>query len=177
MTSTRQTKGSTSSKSSPCSPIFTPSATEMQETRSKMPAASVYLLENLHFLQFFVADSVTGSIIISKGIEMSLFINRFNSAFFVLWVTWCGYRGVLCSLTSIPDFLAPANYSEAYPALGLLLLAFPFVAPFVCILASAGCLLIKAGSRWCNVFILFFSIVIILFRILIKPNLFVPFWF
>ena len=29
-----------------------------------MPAASVYLLENLHFLQFFVADSVTGSIII-----------------------------------------------------------------------------------------------------------------
>ena len=30
----------------------------MQETRNKMPAASVYLLENLHFLQFFVADSV-----------------------------------------------------------------------------------------------------------------------
>ena len=25
----------------------------MQETRNKMPAASVYLLENLHFLQFF----------------------------------------------------------------------------------------------------------------------------
>ena len=26
-------------------------------------AASVYLLENLHFLQFFVADSMPGSII------------------------------------------------------------------------------------------------------------------
>jgi hypothetical protein len=38
----------------------------MQETRNKMPAASVYLLENLHFSQFFVADSVPGSIIISK---------------------------------------------------------------------------------------------------------------
>ena len=32
-----------------------------------MPAAIVYLLENLHFLPFFVADSVPGSIIISKG--------------------------------------------------------------------------------------------------------------
>jgi len=37
---------------------FAPSATKMQETRNKMPAASVYLLENLHFLQFFVEDSV-----------------------------------------------------------------------------------------------------------------------
>ena len=43
---------------------FAPSATKMQETRNKMPSASVYLLENLHFLQFFVADSVPGSIII-----------------------------------------------------------------------------------------------------------------
>ena len=34
---------------------------------TKTPAASVYLLENLHFLQFFVADSVPGSIILSKG--------------------------------------------------------------------------------------------------------------
>ncbi len=41
--------------------------TKMQETRNKMPAASVYLLENLYFLQFFVADSVPGSIISSKG--------------------------------------------------------------------------------------------------------------
>jgi|GEM_PF-2951436 len=46
MTHTRQTKGSTSSKSYPCSPVFTPSATKMQETRNKMPAANVYLLEN-----------------------------------------------------------------------------------------------------------------------------------
>ena len=41
--------------------------TKMQEMRNKMPAASVYLLENLHLAQFFVADSVPGSIIISKG--------------------------------------------------------------------------------------------------------------
>ncbi|MBQ7023128.1 MAG: hypothetical protein IJN29_06070 [Akkermansia sp.] len=67
MTSTRQTKGSTSSESSPSSPIFPPSATKMQETRNKMPSASFYLLENLHFLQFFVADSVRGSIIIGRG--------------------------------------------------------------------------------------------------------------
>ena len=40
---------------------------KMQETRNKMPATSVYLLENLYFLQFFVADSVPGSIILSKG--------------------------------------------------------------------------------------------------------------
>ena len=37
------------------------------ESINKMPAASVYLLENLHFLQFFVADSVPGSIIIGSG--------------------------------------------------------------------------------------------------------------
>ena len=108
---------------------------------------------------------------------MSLFINRFNTAFFVLWVTWCVYRGVLCSLTAIPDVLAPANYSNSYPTLGLLLLAFPFFAPFVSILVSSGCLFIKAGSKWCSVFILVFSIVIELFRILIKPNVFLPFWF
>ena len=46
---------------------FAPSATKMQETRNILPAASVYLLENLHFLQFFVADSVPGSIILCKG--------------------------------------------------------------------------------------------------------------
>ena len=39
----------------------------MQETSNKMPAASVYLLENLHFLRFFVVDSVLGSIILCKG--------------------------------------------------------------------------------------------------------------
>ena len=46
--------------------VVAPSATKMQETRNKMPAASVYLLENLHFSQFFVADSVPGSIIIGR---------------------------------------------------------------------------------------------------------------
>ena len=40
---------------------------KMRETPNKMPAASVYLLENLHFLHFFVADSVPGSIILCKG--------------------------------------------------------------------------------------------------------------
>jgi len=49
---------------------------QIQETRNKMPAASVYLLENLHFLQFFenslffhffIADSLPGSIIIGKS--------------------------------------------------------------------------------------------------------------
>ena len=34
---------------------------KMQETRNKMPAASVYLLEKTHFLQLFVAEAVTGS--------------------------------------------------------------------------------------------------------------------
>ena len=38
MTRTRQTKGSTSSKSSPCSPVFAPSATKMQETSNNMPS-------------------------------------------------------------------------------------------------------------------------------------------
>jgi hypothetical protein len=32
--------------------IFPPAAAKMQETRNNMPAASVYLLESLHFLQF-----------------------------------------------------------------------------------------------------------------------------
>ena len=67
MPRSRLTKGSTSSKSSSFDPVFAPTATKMQETRNKLPAASVYLLENLHFLQFFVADSVPGSIILCKG--------------------------------------------------------------------------------------------------------------
>ncbi len=45
MTRTRQTKGSTSSKSSAFGSVFAPSATKLQETLNKMPAASVYLLE------------------------------------------------------------------------------------------------------------------------------------
>ena len=67
MTRTRQTKGSTSSESSAFGSVFAPSVIKMQEILNKMPAASVYLLENLHFLQFFVADSVPGSIILCKG--------------------------------------------------------------------------------------------------------------
>jgi hypothetical protein len=49
MTRTRQTKGSTSSESSAFGSVFAPSATKMQETRNKMPAASVYLLEKFAF--------------------------------------------------------------------------------------------------------------------------------
>ena len=43
--------------------VFAPSATKILETRNKMPSGRVYLLENLHFSPFFVADSVPGSII------------------------------------------------------------------------------------------------------------------
>ena len=39
MTRTRQTKGSTSSKSSAFGPVFAPLAAKMQETRNNMPAA------------------------------------------------------------------------------------------------------------------------------------------
>ena len=35
----------------------------MQETLNKMPAVCVYMVENSHFLPFFVADSVPESII------------------------------------------------------------------------------------------------------------------
>ena len=45
----------------------------MQETRNKIPAASVYLLEKLHFLQFFIADSVPGSIIMVRERSEDLF--------------------------------------------------------------------------------------------------------
>ena len=34
--------------------VSAPSATKLQETRNKMPAASVYLLGNLHFSQFLL---------------------------------------------------------------------------------------------------------------------------
>ena len=50
----KMTKDSPSSKSSAFGSVFAPSAAKMQETRNKMHAASVYLLENLHFLQFFL---------------------------------------------------------------------------------------------------------------------------
>ena len=106
---------------------------------------------------------------------MALFFYRFNVAFFVLWVVWCAYRGILCSQTSIPDVLAPVSYSDAYPTLGFYLLVFPFVAPIASILVSAGCLHIKAGHKWWNAFIIVFSIVTILFRALINVSL--PFWF
>ncbi len=39
----------------------------MQETCNKMPAVCAYMVENFHFLPFFVADSVPGSIISNKG--------------------------------------------------------------------------------------------------------------
>jgi len=38
-----------------------------QETRNKMPAYGIHLLENPHFLSFFVADSVPGGIIFGRG--------------------------------------------------------------------------------------------------------------
>ena len=45
MTRTRQTKGFTSSKYTAFGSVFAPSATEMQEPRNKMPAASVYMIK------------------------------------------------------------------------------------------------------------------------------------
>ena len=47
---------------------------KMQETRNKMPATSVHLSENLHFLQFCVADSVRKCVNISEG-DKSLFVS------------------------------------------------------------------------------------------------------
>ena len=49
------------------SSVFTPSATKMQETLNKIPAASVYLLEKAHLLPFFVAFSRRDESIILKG--------------------------------------------------------------------------------------------------------------
>lgn len=134
--------------------LFAPSTTKMRNSSIKMPATSVY-----------VAD------------KMPLLIYSFNIVFFVLWVTWCVYRGVLCSLTAIPDAFAPANYSNTHPTLGLLLLIFPFIAPIVSALVSVCCLLKRFGNKWCNMFITAFTIVTLLFRMLIKPNVFLPFWF
>ena len=108
---------------------------------------------------------------------MTLFLYRFNIIFFVLWVAWCVYRGVLCSLTSIPDILAPVNYGKSYPSLGFLLLVLPFIAPIVSFFVSGGCILIKVGSKWGNICIIVSSIVTMLFRILIKPNVLIPYWF
>ena len=47
--------------------VVAPSATKMQETLNKMPAASVYLLEKAHLLPFFVAFSRRDESIILKG--------------------------------------------------------------------------------------------------------------
>jgi beta-lactamase class A len=85
MTRTRQTKGSTSSKSSPCCPFFAPSATKMRETRNKMPAASVYLLEKTHFLQFFCCGFGAGTL---KWQRMGIIKKCFQHLF----------RAVLCLL-------------------------------------------------------------------------------
>ncbi len=56
MPRTRQTKGSTSSKSSAFCPILRHPATKMQETRNKMPATRVYLLEKTHYSHLFFFD-------------------------------------------------------------------------------------------------------------------------
>ena len=80
LSSTRQTKGSTSSKSSAFGSVFTPSATKMPETRNKMPAASVYLLEKAHLLPFFVADSRRDdSIMLRGGMFIWLIYNDANA--------------------------------------------------------------------------------------------------
>ena len=103
----RQTKGTTSSESSAFarhgvpggrieekpperraqartrsrSPVFALSATKMQETRNKMPVASVYLLQNPHFLPIFVADSVRKWV--TLGFPRSLVLKARRGA------TWC----------------------------------------------------------------------------------------
>lgn len=63
----RRENGSTQGGFLPRKVAFCSLSGKKQETRNKMPAASVYLLENPPPAQFFIADSVPGSIIICKG--------------------------------------------------------------------------------------------------------------
>ena len=78
MTRTRLTKGYTSDEASAFECVFCANGDKMQAKCNKMPEKYVYLLENLHFLQFFVADSVTGSIILCKGDRLWNWIAEIN---------------------------------------------------------------------------------------------------
>ena len=44
----------------------------MQETRNKMPAASVYLLENLHFLHFLLRIQCREVLLYVKEIDVNV---------------------------------------------------------------------------------------------------------
>ena len=54
MTRTRQTKSSTSDEASAFECVFCTNGDKMQAKCNRRPAESVYLLENLHFLQFLL---------------------------------------------------------------------------------------------------------------------------
>ena len=58
-------------------------------------------------------------------------VARIHIGIFLTWVIWCFYRGVLCSLTLLPDVLAPESFSTDYVLFSFVLLAIPLLAPFV----------------------------------------------
>lgn len=92
------------------------------------------------------------------------FVVHANTCFFVLWFVWCFYRGVLCSLTPLPDVLAPQNYSTSWPTVGFWLLVFPMVAPFVSLFVSLACLACRISKTKLLLVILVVSLVVIVYR-------------
>ena len=125
----------------------------MQKMRNKLPAASVYLLENLDFLQFFVADSAAKCVNICvryrKNMIMRAFISLLClSALLVQAAPECeapipGQDRLQSICRSIPELqpLAkyPGNYREIAP--GFYLLIFD---------VGSGIYILKLALVWYN---------------------------
>ena len=92
-------------------------------------------------------------------------VARIHIGIFLTWVIWCFYRGVLCSLTLLPDVLAPESFSTDYVLFSFVLLASPLLAPFVTVVTSMLCLLGRVGHWGVSLFIFLFSCATIAFRI------------
>ena len=138
-----------------------------------MPLALTCLLEAL---VLFLCIRIPGKADEPREVTCALILSRLNTGFFVFWCIWCFYRGVLCSLTFVPDFLAPQNFSSSYVTFSFILLLIPMLSPCISIVGSLLCLLARAGRWGVALFILLFSCATMAFRIGFA-EVYLPWWF
>lgn len=97
-----------------------------------------------------------------------------NIVIFILWFALCLYRGVICGAFNIYDYFAPKNHIDCDPIL-ILLLIIPLISPIISIFLSVF-ILINSKKSHADIYILAISLLVMIFRVFVKPNVIVWFW-
>ena len=97
-----------------------------------------------------------------------------NIVFFVSWFILCLYRGVICRLFNLYDFLSPQVYIN-YDNISLFLWLAPLVSPLLSIFFSVVLLAYNVKPRNITMCVLLISSFVMVFRAC-TSDIYLPYW-